>query len=75
VVDDGDGHDLGSKIAIIGGWRHFVIVERLGLTVELIAHLFGSANRYPTGQRGLWMMARNSSKVIAENAFRFLGVK
>jgi len=47
------------------------------MSVELIPHLFGSSNRYPTGQRGLYMYWRNSSKVLtpglsANSAFQSL---
>lgn len=59
-------------IAILGDFRHFVIVERIGMSIEVIPHLFGSARRFPTGQRGLYAFWRNGSKVIAENAFRYL---
>lgn len=49
----------------------FVIVDRVGTTVELVPHLFG-ANRMPTGQRGLLMWFRTGSKVVVPNAFRLL---
>jgi HK97 family phage major capsid protein len=50
----------GSLIAILGDFRHFVIVDRIGMTIELIPHLVGT-NRRPTGQRGLYAYWRNSS--------------
>jgi HK97 family phage major capsid protein/HK97 family phage prohead protease len=52
----------------------FLIVDRIGMNVELVPHLFGSANRYPTGQRGIYVMWRNNSKVLADNAIRVLNV-
>jgi HK97 family phage major capsid protein len=54
----------GSLIAILGDFRHFVIVDRIGMTIELIPHLVGT-NRRPTGQRGLYAYWRNSSGVIS----------
>ena len=48
-----------------------VIVERIGLPIELIPHLFGSNHR-PTGERGLYAYSRNGSKVVDANAFRVL---
>ena len=48
-----------------------MIVDRIGLSVELIPHLFG-ANQRPTGQRGLYAYWRISSKVVDANAFRAL---
>lgn len=61
----------GSKIAVLGDFRHFLIVDRIGLEVEVVQHLFGT-NRRPTGQRGILAYWRNSSKVISANAFRTL---
>ena len=61
----------GSKIAVLGDFRYFIIVDRIGMSMDLIPHLFG-ANRRPTGQRGLYAFWRNSSKVLDANAFRVL---
>lgn len=58
---------------IYGSWDQFVIAERIGLTVELVPHLFG-VNRRPTGQRGWFGYARHGSNVTAANAFRALEV-
>ena len=41
------------------------------MMVDVVPHLFG-ANRRPTGQRGLYAMWRNNSKVLVDNAFRVL---
>lgn len=61
----------GSLIAILGDFRYYVIIDRIGLTVELLPHLVGT-NRRPTGQRGLYSYWRNSAGVISPNAFRVL---
>jgi len=63
----------GNDILLIGAFRHFLIVDRVGLTVEVVQHLFG-ANRRPTGQRGLYAYWMNSSLILADNAFRVLRV-
>ena len=47
------------------------VVDRVGLSVELIPHLFGS-NRRPTGQRGLWAYSRVGGGVVNPNAVRRL---
>jgi HK97 family phage major capsid protein len=60
-----------TKIALFGNFRRFKIVDRVGLTVDVIPHLFG-ANRRPTGERGLYAYWRNGSKVTDANAFRAL---
>jgi HK97 family phage major capsid protein len=61
----------GSKIMVFGDFRYFVIVDRVGLDIEVIPHLFGSNGR-PTGQRGIYAYWRNNSKVLDANAFRTL---
>jgi HK97 family phage major capsid protein len=59
-----------TKLAIVGDFRYFLIVDRIGMTVELIPHLFGAAQgNLPTGQRGLYAYWRNTSKVLSANAF------
>jgi predicted phage gp36 major capsid-like protein len=56
-------------------WSKYGIVDRLGTTIELIPHLFGASNRFPTGQRGLYVYGRTGAGVLAVNAFRYLEVK
>lgn len=53
--------------------RAFLIVDRVGMNIELIPHLFG-ANGRPTGQRGLYAVWFNSSKILVDNALRILKV-
>lgn len=52
----------------------FKIVDRIGLVVEVVQHLFG-ANQRPTGQRGLYARWRVGSGVMIDNAIRVLQVK
>jgi HK97 family phage major capsid protein len=61
----------GMKLITIGDLRYYVIVERIGLDVELIPHLFG-ASGFPKGQRGFYAFWRNTARVIDANAFRTL---
>lgn len=63
------------KILLYGDFKQFIIVERMGMSIELIPHLFGGSNRFPTGQRGIYAMWRNSSQVLTSDAFRLLKVK
>lgn len=63
---------VGTKLAILGDFSKFLIVDKIGMSVELIPHLFGTANNFPTGQRGMYAVWRNSSKVLDPNAFRLL---
>ncbi len=50
-----------------------MIVDRVGMNIELVPHLFG-ANRRPTGQRGLYAWLRAGADSIDDNAFRMLNV-
>ena len=62
----------GTKWMIYGDFRSgFTIADRLGLTVELIPHLFGSVARFPTGQRGVFAYWRTGSKVVVPEALRY----
>ncbi|MFA4974752.1 MAG: phage major capsid protein, partial [bacterium] len=62
------------EIMIIGDFRNYVILDKVGMNVELIPHLVGGTANYPTGQRGLYCYWRNSAKVATANAFRVLKV-
>jgi HK97 family phage major capsid protein len=59
-----------TKIMIVGNFQYFLIVDRIGMNIELIPFLFGAAQgNLPTGQRGLYAWWRNSSKVLSAAAF------
>lgn len=64
----------GQLIAVIGDYgRYYKIIDRAGLTVETIPHIFGAAQgNLPTGQRGLFAYWRVGAKVLDANAFRTL---
>jgi HK97 family phage major capsid protein len=62
----------GKYIAILGDFNQFVIVDRVGMNVELIPHLFHTSNNRPYGASGLWAMWRNTSQVTTYKAFRVL---
>jgi HK97 family phage major capsid protein len=59
-----------TKIMVVGDFNYFLIVDRIGLHIELIPFLFGaSQGNLPTGQRGLYAWWRNTSKVLSASAF------
>ncbi|GHG09733.1 phage major capsid protein [Streptomyces hydrogenans] len=70
----GDTTTAGSKFLLYGDFRNFLIVDRIGMSVELVPHILG-ANRRPTGQRGLLAVWWNNSKLLVDNSFRLLKVK
>ena len=61
---------FGGRYAILGDFSNFLIVDKAGMDVELVPHLF--SNNLPTGQRGLFALWRNNSLVVNGNAFRIL---
>lgn len=61
-----------SNIIVMGDPRYYIIVDRVGLDIEVIPHLFGATNRFPTGQRGFFAYWRNNARVLDVNAFRVL---
>lgn len=62
----------GGTIAVFGDFSKFVIVDRIGMNVEVIPHLFATANNLPSGSRGIYAYWRNSSDVTDPLAFRKL---
>jgi len=71
----GTGATTGTKLIVAGDFRTgYKIVDRLGMTAEIIPHMLG-ANRLPLGTRGLYVYWRTGAAVVAQNAFRYLEVK
>jgi HK97 family phage major capsid protein len=62
----------GNRYLILGDFQQFLIVDKAGMAIELIPHLFGTTNNFPTGQRGLYALWRNNSAILVPNAFRGL---
>jgi HK97 family phage major capsid protein len=60
-----------ANLLVVGDFRHYVIAERVGMSIELVPHLMG-ANGRPTGQRGWFAYARDGADSVADNAFRLL---
>jgi HK97 family phage major capsid protein len=60
------------RYLILGDFQQYLIVDRVGMSVELVPHLFGATRRFPTGQRGIYARWRNSTKILVDNAFRVL---
>lgn len=60
-------------LLLFGDFQHYVIADRIGMTVEFIPHLFG-ANQRPTGQRGWYAYYRVGADSVHDGAFRVLNV-
>ena len=68
------GTTSGKRLLVLGDFNYFAIVDRIGMNIEVIPHLFGQ-NQRPTGQRGFYAVWRNNCQVLSANAFRVLTVK
>lgn len=53
-----------STVMTIGDFSQFLIADRVGMSVELIPHLFATNANRPSGSRGLYAYWRNTSKVL-----------
>ena len=61
----------GQNVLVFGDMDHFLVAQRVGMTLKNVDVLFG-ANQRPTGQSGFYAYARFGSGVTAVNAFRRL---
>lgn len=60
------------NFAVVGDFSNFLIVQRAGMTVELVNHLFDQSTGRPTGQRGWFAYARHGFDAVVPNAFRII---
>jgi HK97 family phage major capsid protein len=71
MADDPTG--TGTQVLlVVGDFRNYLVAQRVGMTVELVPHLFGATGRRPTGQRGWYAYARVGAGLLVPNAFRYL---
>jgi HK97 family phage major capsid protein len=61
-------------VLILGDFSNYYIIDRIGMSVELVPHLFATANNRPTGQRGLYAYWRTGADSVNDGAFRMLNV-
>lgn len=62
-----------ANVLVVGSFRDaYLVAQRAGMWVERVAHLFGSTNHRPTGQRGMFAWARTGADVIVPQAARVL---
>lgn len=71
-ITDFSGSTGAANLIVVGDFRKFAIVDRVGMSVEYIPHLFHTSNNRPSGQRGWFAYARNGSGVTDIRAFRLL---
>lgn len=68
--------DTTNQILVFGDFSKYVVVDRVGLTLEFIPHLFNTsgATSLPTGTRGWFAYWRTGADSVADNAFRMLNI-
>ena len=59
------------NLLVVGDFSNFVIVDKIGMSVEFVPTLFGANNR-PTGQRGWYAYWRTGSDSVLDAAFTLL---
>lgn len=63
-----------SKILVYGDFSKYLIVDRIGMNVELIPQVFDATTARPTGQRGLYATWMNNGIRLVDSAFQALTV-
>jgi HK97 family phage major capsid protein len=63
-----------NHVLVLGAFDNFVLADRIGLTVEPIAHLFHTGANRPSGQRGLFGFARLGADSVNDGAFVQLNI-
>ena len=73
-----DGFDAAATadnfILILGDFSNYYIIDRVGMSVELIPHLFATANNLPSGRRGLFAYWRVGADSVNDGGFRMLNI-
>lgn len=66
ALTGGAAHDYN---VVIGDFKQYVVVDRVGTSIEFVPHLFAAANLRPTGQRGFLQHWRNGGDALVPAAF------
>lgn len=71
-MPDFTGTTGAANICVVGDFSAYKIARRQGIEVELVPHLFATANNLPAGQRGWFAYARIGGNVVNNSAFQVL---
>lgn len=66
---------VSNHVMVLGDFRNYWIVDRVGLSMELVPHLFATANNRPSGQRGFYAFWRVGADSVNDRAFRLLNIR
>lgn len=61
-------------ILIVGDFSNYVIADRIGMSIELVPHLFATGANRPSGQRGFYAFFRSGADVVNDDSLRLLNV-
>lgn len=61
-------------VMVLGDFSNYVIVDRIGLSVELVPHLLHTSNNLPNGKRGFYAYWRVGADSVNDAAFRMLDI-
>ena len=71
-IDTGATED--NHVLLYGNFDNYVIVDRIGLSLEFIPHLFATGSNRPSGTRGWFAHWRVGADSIVDDAFRVLNI-
>lgn len=69
TIAAGTTHDY---VVLAGDFKQYIIVDRIGSTIEFVPNLFDTSTGRPTGTRGFLMHWRTGGDVVIQDAFRLL---
>ncbi len=61
-------------ILCFGDFSNYVIADRIGMSVELIPHLFDTTTNRPSGSRGIYAYYRVGADSVNDTAFELLNI-
>jgi HK97 family phage major capsid protein len=71
-IDTGATED--NHVLLYGNFDNYVIVDRIGLSLEFIPHLFATGSNRPSGTRGWFAHWRVGADSLVDDAFRVLHI-
>lgn len=63
-----------NNIMVFGDFSNYVIADRVGMTVELVPHLFATGANRPSGQRGIYAYYRAGADSVNDAGLALLNV-
>ncbi len=60
------------NILVVGDFSNYLVVQRAGMSIELVQHIVDVTNNRPTGERGWFAWARMGGGSINDLGFRLL---